>query len=42
LLTLERYIRNQAMHHAKMTFPEEIETLLEKYRVVYDPRFLLG
>lgn len=39
---LERYIRNQARHHAKMTFPEEIERLLKKYKVVYDPRFLLG
>jgi REP element-mobilizing transposase RayT len=41
-LTLERYIRNQAKHHARMTFAEELEALLKRHQVAYDPRYLLG
>ncbi len=37
-----RYIRNQELHHRKMTFEEEYIALLEKHRVKYDPRYVFG
>ena len=40
--TVERYIANQQKHHARMTFTEELELMLKKYRVIYDPRYMLG
>lgn len=39
---VERYIANQVKRHAKMTFEEELELMLKKYRVLYDPRYMLG
>jgi REP-associated tyrosine transposase len=37
-----RYIRNQETHHRKMTYDQEFIALLEKHRVAYDPRYVLG
>ena len=37
-----RYIRNQEMHHRKMTYDEEFIALLKKHRVPYDPRYVFG
>ena len=34
------YIENQAAHHRKMTFQEELIALLKKHRIDYDERFL--
>lgn len=34
------YIRNQHAHHHERTFLDEYSTLLKKYRVAYDPRYL--
>lgn len=36
------YIKNQAAHHAKRTFEQEFLELLRKYRVPYDPKYVLG
>jgi len=35
-----KYIQNQEAHHAKKSFRDEYLSLLEKYEVDYDPRFL--
>jgi hypothetical protein len=40
--TVIRYIRNQEMHHRKMSYEQEFIALLEKHRVPYDRRFVLG
>ncbi len=37
-----RYIRNQEVHHRKMTYDQEFIALLEKHRVAHDPRYVLG
>ena len=37
-----RYIQNQEAHHRKMTYDQEFITLLEKHRLAYDPRYVLG
>ncbi len=34
---LTRYIAKQKPHHKKLTFKEEVEALLAKYRMEYDP-----
>jgi REP element-mobilizing transposase RayT len=34
------YIANQEMHHRKMTFQEEIRTLLKKHSVSFDERYI--
>ncbi len=34
------YIENQPAHHAKQTFSDEYETLLRKFDVEYDKRYL--
>jgi REP element-mobilizing transposase RayT len=34
------YIQNQESHHAKRTFRDEYLSILDKYEVDYDPRFL--
>lgn len=34
------YIKNQAVHHHKMTFQEELRGFLERYKVDYDERYL--
>ena len=36
------YIANQAEHHRKMTFQEELVALLKNHGVEYDKRFLFG
>lgn len=37
-----RYVENQAEHHRKMTFEEELAAFLEKHDIKYDPRYWLG
>jgi REP element-mobilizing transposase RayT len=37
-----RYIQNQEAHHRKMTFDEELVTLLRKHGVQFDPQFVFG
>ncbi|SRR5579871_66681 len=37
-----RYIRNQEMHHRKLTFEDEFQTLLRKHGLEYDSKFVLG
>ena len=37
-----RYIKDQAMHHAKRTFEDEFLNFLRKYDVPYDPKYALG
>jgi hypothetical protein len=34
------YIRGQAEHHRKWTFEQEYVTLLKKYKVEYNPRYV--
>jgi REP element-mobilizing transposase RayT len=40
--TVCAYIRGQAEHHKKHTFEEEFLSLLKRYGVEYDPKFVLG
>jgi REP element-mobilizing transposase RayT len=40
--TVERYIRNQAAHHRKMSFEEEFVALLRKHGVEFDTKFVFG
>jgi putative transposase len=40
--TVARYIANQEEHHRVRTFKEEFTALLEKSRIDYDPRYVLG
>ncbi len=40
--TVERYIRNQAAHHRKMSFEEEFVALLRKHGVEFDAKFVFG
>ena len=35
-----RYIRNQAKHHAKKSFKNEYLTLLKKFDIAYEPKYL--
>ena len=35
-----QYIKNQELHHRKMTFQEEFLALLNKHRIDYDERYL--
>jgi len=37
---VRKYIADQEKHHRKMSFQAEFETLLQKYEVIYDPRYL--
>ncbi|HYU35149.1 MAG TPA: transposase, partial [Thermoanaerobaculia bacterium] len=37
---VRRYIRNQAAHHARLSFKEELISLLRKNRVEFDERYL--
>ncbi len=37
-----KYIRSQREHHRKMTFEEEIRTLLKRHGIAFDERFLAG
>lgn len=38
---LQEYIRNQAQHHATMTFEEEYLRLLRSHHLSYDARYVL-
>ncbi len=42
LSVVERYIRNQAAHHRKMSFEEEFVALLRKHGVEFDAKFVFG
>jgi len=37
---VKHYITNQAEHHRKKTFREELIEFLEKPGVIYDPKYL--
>lgn len=37
---VRRYIKRQKEHHAKMSFKDELLTLLRRYKVEYDPRYI--
>jgi putative transposase len=36
------YIKNQQAHHKKLTFEEELISLLEKHKIKYDPKYVFG
>ncbi|MCK5784032.1 MAG: IS200/IS605 family transposase [Desulfobacterales bacterium] len=36
------YIRNQQEHHRKITFEEELISLLKKHKIDYDLKYVLG
>jgi len=36
------YIANQERHHRKMDFATEFVSLLQKHRIQYDPKYVLG
>ena len=40
--TVMRYIAAQEEHHRKWSFEEEFVTLLRKYGIQYDERFVFG
>jgi REP element-mobilizing transposase RayT len=42
LSAVERYIRNQAVHHRKMSFEEEFAALLKKHGVEFDAKHVFG
>ena len=42
LPVVERYVRNQAAHHRKMSFEEEFAALLKKHGVEFDARYVFG
>jgi putative transposase len=35
-----KYIKNQEVHHKKLSFKEEFKAFLEKYKVEYDERYV--
>jgi len=37
---VRRYIENQEAHHRRMTFQEELRSLLQKHRIEFDERYL--
>jgi putative transposase len=39
---VRQYIHTQESHHAKVSFRDELITLLEKHGIEYDERYLLG
>jgi REP element-mobilizing transposase RayT len=39
---VRRYIRNQEKHHKKVSFKDELISLLKKHGIPYDERYLLG
>ncbi len=39
---LRQYIQTQESHHAKISFRDELITLLKKHGIEYDERYLLG
>jgi hypothetical protein len=36
------YIANQEEHHRKMTFEDELRTLLRKHEIAFDERYVWG
>jgi len=40
--TVRNYIRRQAEHHCTKTFAEEYKAFLERHRIKFDERYLLG
>ena len=38
--SVSRYIRNQEKHHAKRSFKDEYLTLLERFDIEYEPKYL--
>lgn len=34
------YVKNQKVHHSKMTFGEELRNMLDKIGIAYDERYL--
>jgi putative transposase len=42
LPVVEKYVRNQAAHHRKMSFEEEFAALLKKHGVEFDARYVFG
>jgi len=40
LTAVIQYIKNQPQHHQQKTFREEYLTLLEKYKIPYDPKYI--
>jgi putative transposase len=39
---VRNYIRTQEEHHKRVSFKEELIALLERHRIPYDERYLLG
>ncbi|MFY9819970.1 MAG: IS200/IS605 family transposase [Thermoanaerobaculia bacterium] len=39
---VRKYIQTQEAHHAKVSFKDELITLLKKHGIEYDERYLLG
>jgi putative transposase len=39
---VKHYIRTQEAHHRNHTFEQEFVSLLKRYGVEYDPRFVFG
>jgi putative transposase len=39
---VRRYIRNQEEHHARVSFRDELIALLQRNRIPYDEKYLLG
>jgi REP-associated tyrosine transposase len=40
LQQVREYISNQASHHAKMNFQDELRTLLQRYQIEWDERYV--
>ena len=38
---VRRYIQNQAEHHRRRTFQEELREILSKHNIEFDERYLL-
>jgi putative transposase len=39
---VRRYIQTQQEHHARISFQDELRKLLEKHRIAFDEKYLLG
>jgi hypothetical protein len=39
---VRRYIRAQKEHHARISFQDELVSLLKKHRIAFDEKYLLG
>jgi hypothetical protein len=42
LQVVANYIRNQPLHHKKMSFEDELLALLRKHRIDFDPKYVFG